>query len=212
MDGVPNGPAPSGKPLRLLQAVPSKVYKRLIVRYPYETDRDYAFFYHEAANRLASTYTGEPIDDTILMPFLMLYRQAFELKFKNFIRCLAAIRRRHVEPTNSELHPERIDEKLRSNEVGHNLAKLLNELLKHYESLDLPEGFPESVKKLVRMIHDADNRGTSFRYAGQMPESQDSADFPDLVEMLDKEFRLLSAVEDWVYEMDSAAPDSEDFY
>jgi len=192
--------------------VPSKVYNRLIVRYPYQTDRDYAFIYHEAANRLASTYTGEPIDDTILIPFLMLYRQAFELKLKNFIRYLAGIRRRYYEPANSELDPRTIDKKLLSNKFGHNLAKLLNELLKHYESLDLPEGFPESVKKLVWMMHDADNHGTAFRYAGQMPESQDSADFPDLVEMLDTEFQLLSAGEDWIDAIYSAAPDPEDFY
>jgi len=211
MGGIPNGPAPGGKPLRLLQAVPSKVYNRLIVRHPYKTDGDYAFFYHEAANRLASTYTGEPIDDTILIPFLMLYRQAFELKLKNFIRYLAGIRLRYDESANSELDPKTIDEKLRK-ELGHNLAKLLNELLKHYAFLDLPEGFPESVKKLVWMMHDADKHGTAFRYARQMPESQDSADFPDLVEMLDKEFRLLSAGEDWIDAIYSAAPDPEDFY
>jgi hypothetical protein len=210
MDNASSGPASSGKPLRLLQAVPNKLYKRLIVRYPYETDRDYAFFYHEAAHRLASTYKGEPIDDTILIPFLMLYRQAFELKLKNFVRYLASIRRRYHDPTNSELDFEAIKKRIRG-ELGHNLAKLLNELLKHYESLDLPEEFPEGTKRLVLMMHDADNRGTAFSYAGEMPESQDLADFPDLVEMLDEEFRLLSALEDWVDAIYSAAPEPDDF-
>ena len=189
----------------------SDIYSRLIVRYPYQTDRDYAFFYHESANRLASTYTGEPIDDTILMPFLMLYRHALELQLKNLIRYLAAIRRRYHEPANPELYSESIDKNLRD-KIRHNLAKLINELIKHYESLGLDEEFPESVKKLIRMMHDADNHGTAFRYAGQMPERQDSADFPDLVEMLDREFRLLDALEDWIDAIYSEAPDPEDFW
>jgi len=100
-DGAPKRPAPSGKPLRLLQAVPNRVYNRLIARYPYRTDRDYAFFYHEAANRLASTYTGKTIDDTILIPFLMLYRHAFELQLKNCIRYLAGNRCRQIISTRS---------------------------------------------------------------------------------------------------------------
>jgi len=212
MGGAPKRPAPSGKPLRLLQAVPNRVYNRLIVRYPHQTDRDYAFFYHEAAHRLAGTYAGNAIDDTILIPFLMLYRQAFELQLKNFIRYLASIRRRYHEPANLRLHSGSINKRLRGNEIGHNLAKLVNELLEHYKSLDLPEEFPESVKKLILMMHDADNHGTAFRYAGELPKSQDSADFPDLVEMLDNEFQLLRAVEDWVDGIYSAAPDPEDFY
>jgi hypothetical protein len=114
MSEMPVGYTPSGKPLRLLEAVPNKVYIRLIVRYPHRTDRDYAYFYHEAANRLASTYTGKPDDDTILVPFLMLYRHAFELELKNLIRFLSNIRYRYHESGNSELPREAIDETLRN--------------------------------------------------------------------------------------------------
>ncbi len=209
--GTPGDFTASGKLLRLLQEVPNTVYNRLIVRYPYQTDRDYSFYYHEAAKRLASTYTGKPIDDTILIPFLMLYRHGFELKLKSIIRYLGSVRRRYHEPNNPELDPDVINGKLR-NKIRHNLAKLLSELLKHYDALNLPEEFPESVTKLIRMMHDADNNGTAFRYGGQMPESQDRADFPDLAAMLDEEFGLLSAVEDWIDAMYAAAPDPEEFY
>jgi hypothetical protein len=209
MNDLPGAEVPSGPPLRLLQSVPGKVYSRLIVRYPYQTDSDYAFYYHESANRLASTYTGKAIDDVILMPFLMLYRQAFELQLKGFIRHLASVRRRYHEPTNLALHREEINERLRS-KLGHNLAKLLGELLKHYDALKLSEAFPESVKKLVLMMHEADGKRTAFRYGGLLPDSQDSADFPDLVEMFDKEFKLLCAGEDWVESIYDAVPEPEE--
>lgn len=200
---------PGDKPLRLLQAAPSKVHKRLIVRYPNQTDREYAFFYHEAALRLATTYSGRPVDDTILMPFLMLYRHAFELQLKNFVRYLASVRRRHHDPSNPDLDRVKVDDRLQR-ALGHNLAKLLNELLKHYNSLDLDEEFPVSVRKVILMLHDADGKGTAFRYSGELPDSQDRADFPALAELLDGELGMLGAVEDWIDAMYSAIPNPEE--
>ena len=211
MNEVQGSDTQSDKPLRLLSEVPNKVYHRLIVRYPHQTDRDYALFYHEAASRLASTYTGKPIDDTILVPFLMLYRHAFELELKNLIRFLSSIRYRYYEPGNWELRREAVAEKLQ-HKLGHNLAKLFNELLRHYDALSLPESFPDSVKKLILVLHEADGRGTAFRYAGDLPQSQDYANFPDLVSMLDDEFTMLGAVEDWIEAMYEAMPAPEEIY
>lgn len=59
--------------VRLLRRFPSATYGDLIVRYPYQRVSDYAYAFHEAANRLASTFHGEPVDDAILLPFLLLY-------------------------------------------------------------------------------------------------------------------------------------------
>ncbi|MCO1657123.1 hypothetical protein [Pseudonocardia humida] len=210
MSATPKYSSSSGKPLRLLQTVPNEVYSRLIVRYPHQTDRDYALFYREAATRLAGTYSGQPIDDTILMPFLMLYRQAFELQLKNFIRYLASVRRRYHDSAAPSLSSDVVGERLKKT-LGHNLAKLLNELLKHYEALDLAEPFPSGVKKVIQMLHEADQRGTAFRYSGEMPESQDRADFPALAALLDEELGKLIAVEDWIDSMYSAAPSPEEF-
>lgn len=210
MNATPTGSSPGGKPLRLLQSVPNAVYNRLIVRYPHQTDRELAFFYHEAAIRLAGTYSGRPIDDTILMPFLMLYRHAFELHLKNIIRYLASVRRRYHDTTNHQLDQDVVNEKLQKT-LGHNLARLLNELLDHYKALDLPEGFPESVRKVILMLHEADRKGTAFRYSGEMPASQDRADFPDLATLLDEQLGMLSAVEDWIDAMYSAVPSPEGF-
>jgi hypothetical protein len=82
-------------------------------------------------------------------------------------------------------------------------------MLKHFHALEFGEDFPASTGELVKLLHDADKRGTAFRYAGQLPEKQDRLDFPDLVERLDNEFRMLGAVEDSITEMYSAGPQPE---
>ncbi|WP_166355036.1 hypothetical protein [Phytoactinopolyspora limicola] len=209
MDENPGDANMDDETLRLLELVPNKAYHRLIVRYPYQTDSNFAFFYQESAERLASTYRGKPEDDTILMPFLMLYRHAFELEIKDFIRFLAQKRHRYHEAQNGELRREEIDKKLR-HKLRHNLEDLLNELLQHYDTLALPEEFPQSVKDLVDMLHAADRGGTAFRYAGGLPDSQDYADFPDLVELLRERFELLQAVYSSVEALYDAMPEPEE--
>lgn len=192
------------KPLRLLESVPNKVYTRLIVRYPYQTNRDYALSFRFAAKRLAETFTGAPIDDLILLPFLTLYRHAFELELKNLIHFLVATRMTYVEGKTTELRQAVSDERFK--EMGHNLYKLLNEAQKHYDVLDLDEPFPKEVQKLIRMLHEADHSGTAFRYAGQLPDTQEHADFPDLATMLDQQYNNLSVITDYVDGLYSAGP------
>ncbi|MBF9335085.1 hypothetical protein G3N30_02210 [Microbacterium lacticum] len=203
----------SGKdePTALFAKVPGKEYGRLIFRYPYHNDSMLAMSYHEAATRLAGTFEGQPIDDTMLLPFLTLYRQAIELRLKETIRDLAALRRRFHDPSNPKLQPAAVEKRLRSPRIlGHNLEALLNELLDHYNALELDEQFPESARDLVMLLHEADTSGTAFRYSGQMPDIQEHLDFPDLVALLDGEFRLLGGIEDWITEMHAAGPQPED--
>jgi hypothetical protein len=187
----------SPKPLRLFQEVPNMVYDRLIVRYPFQTDRHYAAAFHFAAQRLAETFSGQPIDDLILLPFLTLYRQAFELELKNTIRGLVNTRMTYVEGRTPDLLKAVSEERFKKH-LGHNLYRLLNDAKKHYAALDMPEAFPESVEKLVVMLHEADESGTAFRYAGDLPDVQDYADFPDLAKLLDEQFTMLTVIEDYV--------------
>lgn len=206
---------PPAKPLRLLTSVPNKVYDRLVVRYAFQTDRDYAAAYHFSAKRLAETFSGNPEDDFLLLPFLSLYRQAFELELKNTIKFLVKTRMVYVDGKTSELL-DSIEEERIKQDFGHNLYKLLNEVKKHYDALDLPEAFPKDVEKLIIMLHDADVAGTAFRYAGQLPDVQEHADFPDLAALLDDQFTILSVVEDYVDGLYSAGPTlndmADDFY
>lgn len=105
-----------------------------------------------------------------------------------------------------------IGKRLRNSRIlGHNLEALLAELLAHYHALEFHEEFPASTKELVELLHDADNSGTAFRYAGQLPDTQESLDFPDLVALLDNEFSTLGAVEDSITEMYAAGPQPEEY-
>ncbi|WP_372983920.1 hypothetical protein [Microbacterium sp.] len=196
------------KPIRLLESVPSKVYERLVIRYPHQTNADYAHAYHFAANRLAETFTGDATDDLILLPFLTLYRQAFELQLKNVIHALVNTRITYVDGREPELVNALSDERFK--QLGHNLYKLLNEARKHYEALELGEAFPKEVERLVGMLHEADKSGTAFRYAGQLPHTQEHADFPDLAALFNEQYDSLSVIVDYVDGLYSAGPTLDD--
>ncbi|MFW2512243.1 hypothetical protein ACNI3K_00510 [Demequina sp. SO4-13] len=196
---------PPSKSIRLLESVPNKVYRRLVVRYPYQTDRDYALSYRFAAQRLAKSFAGNNEDDLILLPFLALYRQAFELELKNLIRLLVHIRVAYVEGDTFELR-QAISKKRFKDELGHNLHKLLNAASTHYSALALPEPFPREVARFIVMLHEADTTGTAFRYAGQLPDTQEYADFPDLAALLDQQYDDLAVIADYADGVYSAGP------
>jgi len=191
-------------PVKLFATLPSKGYGRLIVRYPYQDDTNYAFAYREAARRLASTFRGDAPDDLILLPFLTLYRQAFELQVKEFIHFLAGLRRQY-EGQSADTDRAVLEKRLQK-DLGHNLHKLLNEARKHYDALALDQPFPKSIENLLLMLHEADATGTAFRYAGEFPDTQDHIDFPHLVKLLDDEWELLDGVWAWIDDMHQAIP------
>ncbi|AQP44812.1 hypothetical protein [Tessaracoccus flavus] len=80
---------------------------RFIVFDPDMDERAVAAGYEEAAKRLASSVTGKPVDDLILMPLLFLWRQAIELILKATIRDLCKIRRARGE-NQDELKTEKV--------------------------------------------------------------------------------------------------------
>lgn len=203
------------KPTRLLSSVPNKAYERLIVSYPHRTTADVAYMYEESAKRLASTYKGRAEDDVILMPFLFLYRQAFELQLKNIVAFLARTRILYVDGPSDELEQLTNPDYLKSAFL-HNLHKLLNEVKKQYAALGLDEPFPAHVEKFILMLHEDDGSGMAFRYAGQLPNVQEHADFPDLVALFEENYSMLSVVVDYVDGIMSAAPTlnelADDYY
>lgn len=174
--------------MRLLANLPAKGYRQLIVRYPYQDDFAFAFAYAESARRLAASYEGEPIDDTILLPYLMLYRQAFELQMKAMIRRLAGWRRMYY--SSGDVPDTAAVNDLFKTKIKHNLHQLLNELRKHYVAL-AHEAFPASVEQVILDFHQADAGGVAFRYSGLLPDTQDNVDFVDLARLLDDAWALL---------------------
>lgn len=183
--------------VRLLASIPSSRYSDLVVRYPYQRVSDYAFAYHESAKRLASTFSGRPEDDTILIPFLMLYRHAYELRLKHLAAYLAGVRHQHREPSNPDLEPRRVQKRLRY-EHGHRLAPLLAEVREHFAALSLPDEIPTSITETIDLLHEADSTGMGFRYAHQLPDTQEHTSFPALAALLDDQLDQLALIEDYV--------------
>lgn len=209
MNMIPSIPPPPAKEIKwkLLEAVPATQQDRLIVKAPYENDRHFSAFYHESAKRLAATFRGQPQDDMILLPFLGLYRQAYELALKSFIRGLAKERRRIHNSGDPDLDPAVIEENFLSKQ-GHSLHKLMNQLQVHWKALDFEQDIPADLIKLIMQMHETDPAGTSFRYSSKnQPTGQVRSDFPALVKMLDGGLRQLWSVEDWADDLTGAVPD-----
>ena len=183
----------------------------LIMRFGYEDNGFLASQYHDAALRLASTFKGDPADDAILMPFLNLFRHAYELQLKELIFFLAAQRRKHVDSSNPELAREKVAERVQKH-VGHNLYRALEEVRKHWNALELGQEIPEELAKLIEQIHLSDKSGTAFRYSGSLIEEAERISFTDLVEKLEAGYRTLCAVYGWVDALFAAVPDPSEYY
>lgn len=56
------------------------------------------------------------------------------------------------------------------------------------------------------MLHEADKNGTALRYAAQLPDTQEHADFPDLAALLDQQYDRLAVVADYVDALYSSGP------
>lgn len=197
-------PSETTKPTAVMSKAPATTYSNLIVRYAHKSANDFAFFYAESAKRLAGTFKGKPEDDTILLPFLYLYRQAVELRLKSHISSFATTRMMYTDGETPDLK-NRADAEWVRQKYWHNLHKLLNETKEQYEALS-SHPFPADVEKFVLALHEDDEAGVSFRYAGNLPNIQESADFPKLAAWLETGYDNLSLLEDEIYGIYSAAP------
>lgn len=103
------------KPRRwqILDVVPETTCSRLVVKALYETDSHLAGHYADAAERLAGTFTGQAADDGILLPFLTLYRHAYELELKTCIKYWAGLRRKFVDHDDPALERKMLEDRLR---------------------------------------------------------------------------------------------------
>ncbi|WP_280188154.1 MULTISPECIES: hypothetical protein [Nocardia] len=203
---------PHPKPPKLFSPYPAKQYRRLVMRHG-ERGRlyDFAFQFSETANRLADSFTGQPYDDTILIPWLYLHRHAAELVMKDAILRAAQLRRRGGD-TDSSLDPSVVKERLKG-KLRHRLMALLDELDKHLQALELDRTPPETRRTLAH-LSELDPSGESFRYDGGLPKHDDRIDFPALDKALRSMYAILAAsidvleqYADWQNEMLDAVPD-----
>lgn len=169
----------------------------LIVFDPDMDERAVAASYEEAATRLADSFTGKPVDDLILMPLLFLWRQSIELTLKATIRDLSSLRRGQGENAD-ELQPHKVDARLRNpKKVGHNLTKLTEELVTHLEALDA-EVVPVDVLETLSFLAESDERGTGFRYAGELASGPANVDLRNLNRTLRRAALMLTVTIDAV--------------
>lgn len=182
----------------ILTEFPASTYQHLIVRWGHRhDDSSVAFGFAEAADRLAESCSGEPRDDTILLPFLYLYRHAIELELKTQIHLAAKLRRTAGAP-DPDLAYAAVKTRLKDKH-GHRLMALVAEFNSHLTALEL-ESVPADVNKILQRISSADPHGESFRYAGSLPESDDRIDFNALHEALKYAYSMVSAAGDMLSE------------
>lgn len=181
------GKKPKESP-HLFKVFASEDRQSLIVRYPYQRDSDVEFGFAEAARRLAASFRGQPIDDTILMPFMFLWRHAIELSLKDQIRYAARLRRENGEEDEA-LAADSVRMRLTNT---HRLGQLARELAQHFEALDLP-AMPDGTRRTLEWLVAADPDGLTFRYSGGLPDTQDFIDFPGLNKCLAETYDMVSA-------------------
>jgi hypothetical protein len=184
-----------GKPEQavLFTLFPATTHARLIVRYPFQTDSALAMQFAEAADRLAQSFLGRPIDDAILLPWLYLYRHAIELSLKSSIKYAAGLRRNNGEQ-DLKLDPGAVADRLKRKHA-HSLGALVNELNEHLGALELSK-IPRATMKLLTVLGMADPSGEAFRYVGNLPVTQDHIDFPRLTAAMKEAYGIASSALD----------------
>ena len=165
----------------------------LIQRWGSRDDSRLSYEFAESAKRLAATHVGEPSDDVILMPFMLLYRHAIELSLKESIHYAALLRRRNEE-SDPSLEAHAVSERLQRKH-GHSIGALVNELNSHMIALELSV-MPKDTGRILQMLAEADATGEAFRYTGKLAESFDNIDFPSLSAALDETYAITAASRD----------------
>lgn len=177
----------------LLTEHPATRHDHLIVRFPNRDDGFLAYGWFRAAERIAGTFSGEAQDDALLLPYLYLFRHAFELELKQAIRYAVGLRRLRGDE-DRDLASQKVARRLQY-EHGHKLLALADEMDAHLASFEI-EPLPAEVRRVLELISSLDRVGEAFRYTGSLPEGQDSVDFQALHVTLLKAYELASVTQD----------------
>lgn len=191
----------------------SKSMKTLVQLNPYEGMGDYGSHYRHCADRLVESHQGNPQDDAILMPFLTLYRQAYELLLKDLALCIAAHQRRFGNPS-LEYSKAAMEARIGPGEknFGHKLKKSFAWVSGEIEQLKLSaEDLPPELSKAVDLLHDIDPSGTNFRYPDPELREPLNVDIYKLQSVLGAGIDWLWAVYDHTDESLGAAPSLSDY-
>lgn len=179
----------------IFELYPAETQGTLIVRWPGD-QRSVPDEFAEAANRLAVTFRGDPVDDLLLHPFLYLYRHAIETAMKELILDVAAYRRLRGDSGPDVEHDAIVERHKR--QVRHDLARLLGEVDTHLAAAEV-EALPAAARNVVLLLVDADPTGNSFRFPAEYVETN-YIDLPRLAAALSEAFLTIRAGSDLVEE------------
>lgn len=185
--------------------------KSLVQLNPYEDMGYYASNYRHCADRLVKSHQGDPQDDEILMPFLTLYRQAYELLLKDLALCVAAHQRRFGNPS-SEYSIEAMESRIGPNDFGHKLKRSFAWVSRELDHLNLSnEKLPPELTKAIELLHGIDPSGTNFRYPDPKLTEPLNVDIHKLQSDLADGIDWLGAVYDHTEASLNAAPSLSDY-
>lgn len=211
--GAMNQQQGSSTLMKLARNYGSTSMKTLVQLNPFEGMGHYANHYRECADRLVESHRGRPQDDSVLMPFLTLYRQAYELLLKDLALCIAAHQFRFGN-TASDYSRESMQARIGpgKDNWGHSLHRSFKWVSNEIEQLDLSDDeLPQELKSAVDLLHDVDPSGTAFRYPDPKLTEPLNIDIYKLQNELSTGFHWLEAVYSFVDETLSVAPSDGDY-
>ncbi|MNW30270.1 hypothetical protein D3C74_71520 [compost metagenome] len=191
----------------------SKGMETLVQLNPYEGMGHYAFHYRHCADRLVNSHRANPEDDEILMPFLSLYRQAYELMLKDLALCVASHQRRFGNPS-SYYSKQAMETRIGTGKdnFGHKIIRSFSWVESELKILGLVDSnLPPELLKAVDLLHGIDPSGTNFRYPDPQLTEPLNVDIYKLQSVLATGFEWLSGVYDYVDETLGAAPSASEF-
>ncbi|MGN5734767.1 hypothetical protein [Arthrobacter psychrochitiniphilus] len=186
----------------------------LVQLQPFQGMGHYSSHCRRSADRLVASHCGQPQDDEILMPFLTLYRQAYELSLKDLALCIAAHQVRFgVESPNYSKKNMDVKIGAGNGNFGHNLHRSFAWVSREIGELDLTdEKLPQELSLAVDLLHNIDPSGTTFRYPDRDLKRTLNLDFSKLSADLAGGIDWLWAVYTQVDEMLSAAPSASEYW
>jgi hypothetical protein len=129
-----------------------------------EDDELLAMGFAEAGDLIVQSWTTEGPNDLPFVPFVYLYRHAFELVLKAAIRETAA-RLRVEHEADAEIDASDLNKRMTRKPLGHNLGGLLDLLVHLLARLSLEDELPDEVQETIRQLDSIDPSGEAFRYA-----------------------------------------------
>lgn len=180
---------------------------------PFEDMGHFSSHYRECADRLVQSRCGDPKDDEILLPFLTLYRQAYELLLKDLALCIAAHQVRFGDP-NPDYSNKNMKVRIGPGKGnwGHSLYQSFKWVSDEIDQLKLSdEKLPRELTLAVNLLHGVDPSGTKFRYPDPELNRTLKIDIYKLQADLSAGIDWLWAVYSHTEEMLSAAPSAGDY-